>query len=71
MELVINNVTERDDGSCDVDLSYDEECLLMAKDWAKKWHPDMEDEQDIMHAYVINILEEGIKDVEGTQDDKK
>jgi hypothetical protein len=71
MKLDIDNVRENKDGSVDVDIEYDDEALLLGKAWASRWHPDMTDEMEIMHAYVINILEEHVKGIEEEQDANK
>ena len=63
MEIVVNNVVENEDGSCNVDIAYDNEALEHAKEWAKdKNEINIDDENDVMQAFVINMMEEHIKE---------
>ncbi len=65
MDIKIDNVVENDDGSCNVDLEYDGEALEMATTWAAGQKGiDIKDEDAVMQAFVIDMLENGIKEEE-------
>ena len=65
MELVLKNVVENEDGSCTVDIDYDNETLQQAMTWAAGQEGlDLKDVDAVMQAFVIDLLEDAIKKAE-------
>jgi hypothetical protein len=63
MKLTADNVVELENGDCTMDIQYDEEALFMGCAWYKRVHGDEVDldEDVVMQAWVIHMLEEQIK----------